>query len=409
MSSTFDVAKARARFPALKEPQIYLDNAGGSQVLDTVIDSIRDYLSRTNVQLGATYMISKASAAAYDNAFKAAAKFINASPDEISIGASTTQLLHNLSTALDFQPGDELILSKLNHEANTAAWVRAAERLGLTVKWWSAGRSSTNSTNPVCDLDELKSLLSDKTKLVTCPHVSKITGTITRVKEIADVVHSFPRALLCVDGVALAPHRQVDVKALDVDFYAFSWYKVYGPHIAQLYASSRVHSHINSLAHFFKSDQPPTLDLKLNLASVNYELVQTIPHVVDYFGPEPANTWAQIAAHEEKLQTILLDFLNSRKGIVTIYGEPSPSKDLRVPVISFTVKGMKSQQVVEEVEKRSPLGFRSGHMYSYRLLKDVFGFEDVEDGVIRVSMVHYNTEEEINELVRVLKEVIPQE
>lgn len=114
---------------------------------------------------------------------------------------------------------------------------------------------------------------------------------------------------------------------------------------------------------------------------------------MDYFGPDPASTWAQIAAYEEKLQSILLDFLKSCSSIVTIYGEPSASKDLRVPVISFTVKGMKSQRLVEEVEKRSQLGFRSGHMYSYRLLKDVFELEDVEDGVVRVSMLHYNTGE----------------
>jgi selenocysteine lyase/cysteine desulfurase len=152
-----------------------------------------------------------------------------------------------------------------------------------------------------------------------------------------------------------------------------------------------VHSHINSLAHFFKDALPQTLDVKLNLASVNYELVQTLPKVVEYFGPDPASAWAQIAAYEEKLQAILLDFLKSRSDIITIFGEPSASKELRVPVVSFTVKGMKSQQVVEQVEKRSRLGFRSGHMYSYRLLKDIFGLEDVDDGVIRVSMLHYNT------------------
>lgn len=115
---------------------------------------------------------------------------------QIVFGASTTQLLHNLSTTLDFQPGDELILSKLNHEANTAAWVRAAQRFGLTVKWWS----TADATNPVCDLDELKTLLSDKTKLVACPHASNITGTITRVKEIADIVHSFPNVGSAVEA-----------------------------------------------------------------------------------------------------------------------------------------------------------------------------------------------------------------
>lgn len=108
---------------------------------------------------------------------------------QISIGISTTQLLHNLSTALNVELGDELILSKVNHEANISPWVRIAKRLGLTIKWWSA----TDVKNPVCDLEELKSLLSEKTRLVTCPHVSNITGTITNVKEVAAAVHQFPR------------------------------------------------------------------------------------------------------------------------------------------------------------------------------------------------------------------------
>lgn len=108
---------------------------------------------------------------------------------QICLGISTTQLLHNLSTALKFEPGDELVLSKLNHEANTAAWVRIAGRLGLQVKWWSA----SDTRNPDCDLDELVQLLSERTRLVACPHASNITGTITNVKEIAKLVHQYPR------------------------------------------------------------------------------------------------------------------------------------------------------------------------------------------------------------------------
>lgn len=108
---------------------------------------------------------------------------------QICLGASTTQLLHNLSTTLEFHPGDELILSKLNHEANVAPWARIADRLGLVVKWWGA----KDPTNPVCELDELRELLSEKTRLVACPHASNITGTITGVREIADLVHSVPR------------------------------------------------------------------------------------------------------------------------------------------------------------------------------------------------------------------------
>ncbi|PYI28187.1 PLP-dependent transferase [Aspergillus indologenus CBS 114.80] len=396
---TFSISEARSRFPALNQEQVFLDNAGGSQALDSVIESITTYLSSTNVQLGATYKIAKASTAAYGHGYEAAAKFINAKPEEICLGVSTTQLLHNLSTALDFQPGDELIISKLNHEANSAAWDRIATRLGLTVKWWSA----SDRQNPICDPEELKALLSNKTRLVAFPHASNITGTISDVKQITRIVHQYPRALVCVDGVALAPHRQVDVKDLDVDFYAFSWYKVYGPHMAQLYAASRIHDQISPLCHYFKTTE--TLDLKLNLASANYELTQSIPRVLEYLGSDFTAAWDQIATFEEKLQKILLDYLNEEERI-TIYGEPSASKELRVPVISFVVRGIKSQAFVEEVEKRSPFGFRSGHMYSHRLVKDIIGLDDIEDGVVRISMLHYNTEEELESLVKVLREVV---
>lgn len=120
---------------------------------------------------------------------------------QISIGVSTTQLLHNLSTALQFQPGDELIVSKLNHEANSAPWVRIAERLGLTVKWWA----SSNPENPTCDVADLKTLLSDKTRLVACPHTSNITGTISPIREIADAVHAHPRVSIILASYDITP------------------------------------------------------------------------------------------------------------------------------------------------------------------------------------------------------------
>ncbi|CAI7630414.1 unnamed protein product [Penicillium pancosmium] len=393
MAATYDVEAARAQFPALQQEQVFMDNAVCSCEVNLDRGSIRSYLINTNVQLGATYKTSQASTAGFSNGYKSAASFINAQPEEINLGVSTTQLLHNLSTALKFQPGDEVIVSKLNHEANSAPWVRIAEHLGLKVKFWA----SSNPTNPTCDVGELKALLSDKTRLVACPHASNITGTISPIREIANAVHVHPRALLCVDGVALAPHRQVDVKALDVDFYAFSWYKVYGPHIAQLYASSRIHEEIQSLAHFFKPTD--NLDLKLNLASANYELTNSIPAVVEYFGATPAKTWDEMAQHEERLQAILLSFLNSDSR-VRVIGDRSASKEVRVPVISFTVDGVGSQALVEAVEARSAFGFRSGHMYSHRLLHEVCGLADVEDGVVRAA------EAEVQGLVRVLQEVL---
>jgi selenocysteine lyase/cysteine desulfurase len=126
------------------------------------------------------------------------------------------------------------------------------------------------------------------------------------------------------------------------------------------------------------------------LASANYESVQSIPAVVAFFGADPSATWKAMAAHEERLQEILLQFLAVHDRI-TIIGEPSASQELRVPVISFVVRDVKSQRLVEAVESRSWYGFRSGHMYSHRLLKDVCGLDDVDDGVVRVSLLHYNT------------------
>lgn len=132
--------------------------------------------------------------------------------------------------------------------------------------------------------------------------------------------------------------------------------------------------------------------MKLGLASAPYELMQSISCVIEYLGGNDKSTWDVISAHEETLQSVLLAYLASNKR-VTIYGESSADKALRVPVISFTVAGSKSKAIVDEVEKRSPYAFRNGHMYSYRLVKDVMGLKDVVDGVVRVSLLHYNTGE----------------
>ena len=144
------------------------------------------------------------------------------------IGPSTTQLFSNLSLILNLPAGSELIISSLDHEANISPWVRLAKLHDYEIKWWPAAPASPTheSPSPKLTAENLKPLLSEKTALVTCTHTSNVLGTIHDVKEIADTVHTIPGAKLCVDGVALAPHREVDVKALGVDFYAFSWYKV---------------------------------------------------------------------------------------------------------------------------------------------------------------------------------------
>ena len=185
-----------------------------------------------------------------------------------------------------------------------------------------------------------------------------------------------------------------------------------------LYACRSIHAQIGSLGHYFNPSD--TLEQKLGLAGSNYELTQSIPKVLDYFGPDPARTWAEISAHEEKLQSIILSYLNLNDKI-TVFGETSANSKLRVPVISFTVAGRSSKNIVDTVQGRSSFGFKYGHFYSKRLIDEVLDLEG--DGVVRVSMVHYNTgrtpprenarllsnygtEDEAKEFVKVLDEVL---
>ncbi|KAL8917336.1 MAG: hypothetical protein Q9208_008006 [Pyrenodesmia sp. 3 TL-2023] len=396
-----DVEAVRSHFPALKQSQVFLDNAGGSQVLSDTINSIRTYLEETNVQLGASYNVGQKATEKYDEGFKAAAEFMNADIDDIVIGPSTTQLFSNLSQAfaLSFPNDAEIICSSIDHEANISAWVRLAKIRNLKLKWWTP---SAEPGHLKLTPDNLRPLMSDKTKLVTCTHTSNILGTIHDIRAIADEVHKTPGAMLCVDGVAFAPHREVDVKELRADFYSFSWYKVYGPHISVLYASQAAQQSVTSLGHYFHTPAD-TLAIKLGLAAASYELVGTIPSILAYFGPNRKETWSAIAAHEQDLQEILLDYLTQREDVI-VYGERSADAKLRVPVISFSIKGKSSKEIVEEVDRSSDFGIRWGHFYSKRMVDDLLGLRT--DGVIRVSMVHYNTEKEIRDLVSVLDKIL---
>jgi len=399
-SSAFDVRAIRAQFPALAQKQVFMDNAGGAQVLQTVISSITDYLTKNNVQLGASYPVSQTSTSKFDAGYTAAAKYINASPKDIVFGASTTQLFRNLATALKVEPDSEFVLSKLDHEANIAAWAQVAKWKGITVKWWVPTKNTTS--NPKLEPEDLKKLLSPKTRLVACTHTSNILGTVTDVAALSKVIReNNPDALFAVDAVAYAPHAAVDVKAFGVDFYSFSWYKVYGPHIALAYVSDRGQKAIESLGHYFKHGD--SLEELLGLAAGNYESVQSIPPIVSYLDQVG---WDAIHAQEEQVQEVLLAYLRSKPDQIKIYGEPSSDRNLRVPVISFRVKGRTSFGITDAIEARSPYGCRAGHFYSKRLIEEVLGIPDPDDGIVRCSLLHYNTVEEVEGLVKVLDEVI---
>lgn len=307
-------------------------------------------------------------------------------------GGSTTQIFQNAAFALleYVKEGDEMVLSQIDHEANIEPWVRLAARAKMNLKWWKGDPDA--GSNPILTTENLKPLLSPKTKFVACTHTSNILGTIHDISSLSKLVHeTCPDALFCTDAVAYAPHAPVDVQAFGVDLYAFSWYKVYGPHISVLYASDKAQKAMTNQDHYFNMDLPNHQDLasKLGFAASNYELGQSVPKVVEYL--TAPGIWENIEKQEQNLQGLIVDWLK-KDDRITIYGQPLADRKKRVPVISFTVKGRKSQDVVEAVEKTSNYGIRWGHFYSHRLLTEIFGLTN--DGVIRISLVHYNTSEQ---------------
>lgn len=374
-----DITTVRASFPALSTRQVFFDNAGGSQALSSVISSVTSHYTNSNVQLGATYAAGRRAADAYTAAYSAAAGFINCRPERIVFGPSTTQLLRNLSNALSFEAGDEIVLSRGDHEANISPWVDLAERQGLVLKW--------HTPNPSSDAGDIVQLFTKKTKFVAVTHTSNILGTVNPIRKIADAAHAVG-ALLAVDGVAYAPYGPIDVQELGADFYYFSWYKVFGPHVSTLYVSDAAFPRVRSLGFYFHPKD--TLDGKMGLAAASYELLQAVPLVVEYLGPKDGEMRRWMEAQHRAIAAPLLSYLASDEKF-TVFGKPEAGPD-RVPVVSFAVKGWDSTAVVEGIERVSDYGLKHGHFYSVRLVGDILGLlRDGGGGVVRVSLAHYNT------------------
>jgi selenocysteine lyase/cysteine desulfurase len=319
----------------------------------------------------------------------------------VAFGPSTTGLLRNLTTSLRpaLSSDCEIIVSVLCHEAGISAWVALAKSLGVTIKWWMPS-GGVGDPNARLTVESLKPLLSPKTRLVTCGHVSNIIGSIHPIREFADLVHTIPGAMICVDGVAWAPHRPVDVKALDVDFYVFSWYKVFGPHFGQIYARrSTQQRYMTSLNHYFFD--PSTLDVKLRLGTNCFELEHCLVPIIRYIN---SIGWDNIIAHETALTEELLKYLTSRPDLYTVYGEPTSDAKLRVSLISFVANQIPTDIIAREIHNKSNCRIGSGDNYSARLVHDILKRGD--DGVLRVSLVHYNTIDEVKKFITTLDQVV---
>jgi cysteine desulfurase family protein (TIGR01976 family) len=408
----------RAQFPALAGEWIFFDNAGGSQTLKQVAGRLHNYLLTTDVQLGASYDVSQLAGRRVKDGARAVAQMINAGDEnEVILGPSTTVLLNNLGFCLGetWEPGDEVIVTNCDHEANIGGW-RRLEQKGMVIKEWRL-----NPETLELHMEDLEALMTEKTRLVALTHASNILGTINPIKKIASFVHD-RGAMICVDGVAYAPHALVDVRDLDVDFYAFSFYKVYGPHYAVLYGKKTHLLKLPGINHFFIADDD--VPYKFQPGSVNYELSYSVLGLADYFtqfaevhaadahggagdkteGLRDAAAFAYecFAPQEEQLSARLLDFLNTKPN-VRIIGRKEADRGVRMPTISFVVENTKSSAITLETDKHK-IGIRYGDFYARRLIEDL-GLMP-QDGVVRVSMVHYNTLEEIDKLVRVFETIL---
>ena len=396
-AARLDLDLIRQEFPALASGFVFLDNAGGSQTLRGVAERVSDYLLNSNVQLGASYAVSRTSTARVLDARTATAAYIGAAdPSEVVLGPSTTQLVDNLALAMEgtLAPGDEIVVTNADHHANVGAWRRLAKR-GVVVKTWEIDPATRR-----LEESALLPLLGKKTRLVAFTHATNLLGSIHDVQRLTRLVHEHG-ARVCVDGVAYAPHRAIDVAAWDVDYYVFSFYKVYAPHLAVLYGKRDALDALDTINHEFIGRELP---YKLQPGNVNFELAHGLGGLyayLDALGGKVA-AFAAFAAHEERLAERLLAWLRERPR-VTIHGEPTGDRERRVSTVSFTVAGTSPEAVVRAVDPHG-IGIRHGDFYAKGLV-EALGLAE-RGGVIRVSMVHYNTESEIDRLLEALATVI---
>ena len=397
-----DRERIRSQFPALADDTVYLENAGGSQVPTVVADRISDYMLTSYVQLGAGYPLSQRATEIVDDAHHFVRLMMNGIDGEVILGPSTSALLRMLAGcyAQILRPGAEIIVAQTGHEANIGPW-KMLDRLGFELRWWEM-----DPANYRCPLSDLSELLSDRTALVAFPHVSNLLGEIVDVEGITELAHA-AGARVVVDGVAYAPHRAIDVSVWNVDWYAYSTYKVYGPHMAALWGRRDALAELPGPNHFFIADDD--VPYKFEVGGVSHEGCAGILGLRDYLAFVVGETDPQsldrptieaafdlMAACERPLQARLLEYLRSRDD-VRIIG-PADDGTSRVGTISFVHTTKSSAEITATVD-RSGIGIRHGHMYAYHLC-EAAGL-DPEDGVVRTSLVHYNTPEEIERLIGV--------
>ena len=422
MTATPDLSVMRDQFPALQQtdaqgrPFVYFDGPGGTQVPGSVIGAMADYLARTNANTHGAFATSRRSDEAIAEARRAMADFLNApSPDEIVFGPNMTTLTFAVSRAIarELRPGDEIVVTRLDHDANIAPWLALEER-GVVVR-----HADFDPADCTLGMDGLAALIGERTKLVAVGYASNAVGTVNDVRRIGEMAHA-AGAWIYVDAVHYAPHGPIDVQALDCDFLVCSVYKFFGPHLGVLYGRYDLLNQLRAYKVRPAGDLPPD---KFETGTKNHEGLAGATAAVAYLadlgaefgapfgGDYPGfsgrklqlkTALAAIRAYERPLVGKLINGLQAIPG-VTLYGITEPSRfDQRVPTVSFRLNGHTPRQVAERLGQAGIFVW-DGNYYALAVTERL-GVEE-SGGMVRVGIAHYNTMGEVDRLLAVVNDL----
>ena len=412
-----DAAAVRDHFPALGRtgegvPLAYLDGPGGTQVPRECIDAISAYLSRTNANHGGAFSTSVESDAIVDEAHAAGADFVGAhEPDEIAFGPNMTTLTFAMSRAIgrDLHAGDEVVVTRLDHDANVAPWLAVAEDRGATVRWLELA-----DDRATLDLDRLDDVLSPRTKVVAVGLASNALGTVTDVGRVIEAAHAVG-AIAYIDAVHAAPHLPIDVAALHADLLVTSPYKFFAPHLGMLYGRREL---LERLTAYRVRPAGGALPGKWEVGTQNHEALAGLVGTFGYlealgaaYGEAGERSdrrgrlraaMAAIHTRERDLSLAVLERLGAIRGL-TLHGITDPGRVAeRVPTFSFTLAGHHPRAVAEHLASRG-ISVWDGDFYAHELVQALGLAEG--GGLVRAGFVHYNTAEELDRLGDALDEL----
>jgi cysteine desulfurase family protein (TIGR01976 family) len=378
---TLDVDAVRARFSSLDSPTAFFDGPGGTQVPDSVIDAIAGYLRHSNANLDGAFGNSRRTNALVAQARLAAASFLRCEPDEAVFGANMTTLNFALTRTVGrtLREGDEILVTRLEHDGNVSPWLELAHDMGARVQFVETHEDTT------LDYDDLERKLNGRTRVVAHTLASNAVGTLADARRIASLAHE-AGALTWIDAVHFAPHGPIDVRELDADVLICSPYKFFGPHLglaavkAELAATWRTYK-VRPATHPFET------------GTLAHELLAGFVAAVDYVD---SIGWAAIQAHERTLGERFLDGLPAS---CTLYG--LPTMDGRVPTFAFNVDGRSPRSVAEHLGERD-IACWNGDYFAVEIMRRL---ELGEDGAVRVGFIHYNTPDEVDRLLDALREL----